>query len=233
MLKIAMAIRHVPFEDLGTFEQPLVQAGYDLHYCDIGVDDLHAMDPINADLVIVLGGPIGVYDTQSYPFLLEEIQLLKDRLSANRPTLGICLGAQIMAAALGAKVGPSGSKEIGFAPLTLTQRGAATSLAHLGAIPVLHWHGDRFEIPAGAERLAETEASAHQAFAIGPNILGLQFHPEANAKRIESWLIGHACELAAAGIDPRRLRADAARYGAALRDAGRLMFSQWLKELRP
>ena len=84
-----------------------------------------------------------------------------------------------------------------------------------------------------AIKLAETPACANQAFALGPNILGLQFHPEADAKRIERWLIGHACELATAGVEPGVLRTDAARYGAPLRDAGRLMFSQWLKELRP
>ena len=233
MQKSAVAIRHVPFEDLGTFVQPLAQAGYALRYCDVGVDDLATVAPVETDLIIALGGPVGVYETRSYPFLVDEMQLLKERLAADRPTLGICLGAQIMAAALGAGVAPGDEKEIGFAPLTLTEAGAAGPLAHLTDTPVLHWHGDRFEMPAGAERLAETAACDHQAFALGPNILGLQFHPEADGERIERWLIGHACELAAAGIDPCVLRAEAARHGAALRDAGQLMFSQWLKELRP
>ncbi|MBG6116543.1 MULTISPECIES: glutamine amidotransferase [unclassified Sphingobium] len=233
MLKTAVAIRHVPFEDLGTFEQPLVEAGFRLHYYDIGVDELWTLEPVKTDLVIVLGGPVGVYDTSSYPFLIDEIALLKDRLAANRPTLGICLGAQLMAAALGARVAPGDEKEIGFAPLTLTEAGAQGPLARLANVPVLHWHGDSFAIPNGAEKLAETPACANQAFALGPNILGLQFHPEADAKRIERWLIGHACELATAGLDPSVLRTDAARYGAPLRDGGRLMFSQWLKELRP
>ena len=181
----------------------------------------------------MLGGPVGVYDTGSYPFLIDAIELLKDRLAANRPTLGICLGAQLMAAALGAGVAPGDEKEIGFAPLNLTETGGQSPLAHLANAPVLHWHGDSFAIPNGAEKLAETPACANQAFALGPNILGLQFHPEADAKRIERWLIGHACELATAGVEPGVLRTDAARYGAPLRDAGRLMFSQWLKELRP
>ncbi|WP_030539549.1 glutamine amidotransferase [Sphingobium sp. DC-2] len=233
MQKSAVAIRHVPFEDLGTFAQPLAQAGYALRYCDVGVDDLATVAPVETDLIIALGGPVGVYETRSHPFLVDEMQLLKERLAADRPTLGICLGAQIMAAALGAGVAPGDEKEIGFAPISLTRAGAAGPLAHLIDTPVLHWHGDRFEMPAGAERLAETAACDHQAFALGPNILGLQFHPEADGERIERWLIGHACELAAAGIDPCALRAEAARHGAALRDAGRLMFSQWLKELRP
>lgn len=233
MLKTAVAIRHVPFEDLGTFEQPLAEAGFKLHYYDIGADELWTLEPVKTDLVIVLGGPVGVYDTGGHPFLIDEIALLKDRLAANRPTLGICLGAQLMAAALGARVAPGDEKEIGFAPLTLTEAGRQSPLARLANAPVLHWHGDSFAIPNGAVKLAETPACANQAFALGPNILGLQFHPEADAKRIERWLIGHACELATVGVDPGVLRRDATRYGAALRDAGRLLFSQWLKELRP
>ncbi|MXO64577.1 glutamine amidotransferase [Altericroceibacterium endophyticum] len=233
MLKTAVAIRHVPFENLGTFEQPLVEAGYKLHYYDIGVDELRTLEPVKTDLVIVLGGPVAVYDTGNYPFLVDEIALLTDRLAENRPTLGICLGAQLMAAALGARVMPGEEKEIGFAPLTLSEAGAQGPLAQLADVPVLHWHGDMFAMPKGADRLAETPACSNQAFALGSNILGLQFHPEANCARIERWLIGHACELAAAGLDLSVLRADAARYGAALRDAGQQMFSQWLKELRP
>lgn len=106
MQKSAVAIRHVPFEDLGTFAQPLAQAGYALRYCDVGVDDLATVAPVETDLIIALGGPVGVYETRSYPFLVDEMQLLKERLAADRPTLGICLGAQIMAAALGAGVAP-------------------------------------------------------------------------------------------------------------------------------
>ena len=233
MLKTAIAIRHVPFEDLGTFEQPLEEAGFKLRYHDIGVDEVSTMEPLRADLVIVLGGPVGVHDMGRYPFLIDEIALLKERLAANRPTLGICLGAQLMAATLGARVAPGPEKEIGFAPLTLTEAGWQGPLAHLATAPVLHWHGDSFAIPRGAGRLAGTPSCANQAFAIGPNILGLQFHPEADCARIERWLIGHACELTAAGINPSVLRTDAARHGAALRTAGRLFFSQWLKELRP
>lgn len=232
MPKTAIAIRHVHFEDLGAFEGALTAAGYRVRYCDIGLNDLPMLDAVEADLVIVLGGPIGVYETDSYPFLSEEIDLLKVRLAGNRPTFGICLGAQLIAAALGAEVGPNGVKEIGFSPLTLTGEGEAGPLRHLADIPVLHWHGDMFEIPVGAVRLAETPLCRNQAFAIGPNVLGVQFHPEADAAAgFERWLIGHACELAGAKIDARRLRRDAEACGAALREAGRAMFSEWLKGL--
>lgn len=234
MLKTAVAIRHVHFEDLGAFEAVLTAAGYRVHYYDIGLNELWTLDAIQPDLVIVLGGPIGVYETDAYPFLSEEIDLLKARLAANRPTFGICLGAQLIAAALGAKVKPSGIKEIGLLPLTLTVDGEAGPLRHLTSVPVLHWHGDMFEIPQRAARLAETPLCRNQAFAIGPNILGVQFHPEADtAAGFERWLVGHACELAGAKIDARTLRQDAQACAGALHQAGRAMFSEWLKGLVP
>jgi len=233
MLKTAVALRHVAFENLGAFEAVLTAAGYRVHYYDVGVHELRALEPAAADLTVVLGGPIGVYETEAYPFLTEEVALLRERLTAGRPTLGICLGAQLIAAALGAKVVATGQKEIGFSPLTLTPAGAASVLRHLAEVPVLHWHGDMFEIPSGADRLAETPVCPNQAFALGRNVLGVQFHPEADATDgFERWLIGHANELAGAGIDPPALRADAARYGLRLRDAGRVMVTEWLEGLQ-
>lgn len=234
MSKTVDAIRHIHFEDLGIFEAVLTAAGYEIHYYDLGVHDIAALDPMRADLLVVLGGPVGVYETQSYPFLVAERQILAARLAAHRPTLGLCLGAQQIAAALGAGVAPSGIKEIGFAELTLTEAGRAGPLRHLEGVPVLHWHGDAFQIPEGAVNLATTPLCATQGFAIGRNILGLQFHPEVDAGAgIERWLIGHASEIAAAGIDPCALRTDAAHFGPALRDAACRMLADWLRELAP
>lgn len=227
----AVAIRHVPFETLGTFEPELERAGYALTYADVANGDLGQFDALAPDLLVVLGGPIGVYETDTYPFLNAELALIETRLRAGLPTLGICLGAQLIAAALDARVAPTGTKEIGFAPLTLTAAGADGPLRHLADVPVLHWHGDGFELPIGATLLATTSVS-NQAFAIGPNVLGLQFHPEADTTHeLEAWLIGHACELAGAGIDPRTIRADARQHGAALARAGRAMFAEWLTRL--
>lgn len=113
-LKTAVAIRHIHFEDLGTFEAVLTAAGYKVHYYDIGVQELWTLDPMLADLLVLLGGPVGVYEADAYPFLAEERQILEARIAANLPTLGICLGAQQIAAALNATVASTGMKEIGF-----------------------------------------------------------------------------------------------------------------------
>lgn len=232
MLRTAVAIRHVDFEDLGTFEAVLASAGYKIHYYDVGVHDLWTLDPLQTELLIVLGGPIGVDETELYPFLAEEVDLLRARLAENRPTLGICLGAQQIALALDAAVSPMAEKEIGFSQLSLSESGRKSPLGHLTDVPVLHWHGDTFAVPEGAEALAATPHCRNQAFALGSNILAVQFHPEVNAcTGLERWFIGHAVELAAAGIDPRSLRDDCKRIGPALREAARRMLSEWLDGL--
>lgn len=100
-MKTALAIRHVPFEDLGSFAGPLQNLGYRVDYLEAGLTDFGAIDPLRTDVLIVLGGPIGVNDQAEYPFLRDELHLLEQRLDAHRPTLGICLGSQLMAHALG------------------------------------------------------------------------------------------------------------------------------------
>jgi len=233
-MKTAAVIRHVHFEDLGTFAEPLTRAGYEFQYYDAGVHALPARDPAAIDLLVVLGAPVGVYEEEKYPFLRDEIDLLAARLSAGRPTFGICLGAQLIARALGAKVYPSGVKEIGWGPVELTQAAGATPLRHLANASVLHWHGDTFDLPQGATHLASTTICRNQAFSIGSNILAVQFHPEADpAAGIERWLIGHAAELALADIDPRDLRDDARALEPVLPARAREMLTEWLNELRP
>jgi GMP synthase (glutamine-hydrolysing) len=231
-VKSAVAIRHVYFEDLGTLGPVLSDAEYQVTYLDVGTDDLTTLDPLRPDLLVVLGAPVGVYESEAYPFLLSERELLAARLRANLPTLGICLGAQQIAATLGAKVRPGGFKEIGFSRLELTDTGQKSPLRHLEGVPVLHWHGDVFDIPDGAIRLAATGLCPNQAFSVGRNTLALQFHPEADTSRgLEAWLIGHAAELAAAKIDPRTIRADSLELGRQMLDASRVMFSDWLWSL--
>ncbi|MCW0209458.1 MAG: glutamine amidotransferase [Achromobacter sp.] len=231
MSRLALAVRHVPFEDLGILAPALAERGYTVQYLDAGVDAIDAAALADADLAVILGGPVGVYETDRYPFLKAELRAIGERLRRDRPTLGICLGAQLMAAALGAEVAPAGRAEIGYAPLTLTADGQASPLRAVQSVPVLHWHGDQFGIPAGARRLAETPGFPNQAFSLGPRILGLQFHLEADASRIEQWLIGHACELSRHGIDPAAIRRDAERHGPSLARSAGLAIGIWLDAL--
>lgn len=231
-MKKVIALRHIHFEDLGTLEPVLAEQGYQVQYVDPSVESLRHLSERDADLLIVLGGPIGAYDEKIYPFLSGELELIQKWLLAGKPLLGICLGAQLIARALGANVYPLGVKEIGFAPLTLTQAGAQSALAAVDGIPVLHWHGDQFDIPDGAVRLAGTPVGANQAFSFGAQVLGLQFHLEADTNKLERWLVGHANELGQADIDPHALRADAAQIGKRLHAAARLVLENWLSQLR-
>jgi GMP synthase (glutamine-hydrolysing) len=225
------AIRHVGFEDLGSFAAPLKEAGYDIEYIDVAERPPATLDPLGADLLVVLGGPIGVYDHDAYPVVTDEIGLLRARLAADRPTLGICLGAQLMAAAFGARVYPGPAKEIGWSALVLSDAAVPNPLAVLRDVPVLHWHGDTFDLPEGGTLLASTPLCTNQAFSRGPNALGLQFHPEVLGARFEHWLLGHANELATAGIDPGTLRGDGQRYTGDLERSAAAMLAAWLSRL--
>jgi GMP synthase (glutamine-hydrolysing) len=229
MSRSCLVLRHVAFEGLGVLGEILPEFGFETRVVDIGVDPFPAEETAGCDLLVALGGPIGVYETEAYPFLVDEIAAIGGRLQAKRPTLGVCLGAQLMTAALGAKVAPGPAKEIGYAPLTLTEAGRASPLAALEGVNVLHWHGDNFELPPGAQNLAFTSACPNQAFALGSHALALQFHAEVEPATLEAWLIGHTVELGKAGIDPRGLRAQAARFGAATAEAGKKLFRDWLE----
>lgn len=227
----ALVLRHVAFEDLGGFAAILETHGFAITYREAALDDVAALDPLAPDLLIVLGGPIGVYEGESYPFIADELRLLEQRLAADRPTLGICLGAQLMAKALGAAVYPGGGKEIGWAPLLLTEAGRASCLAHLAPhkTAVLHWHGDTFDLPAGTSLLASTARYPNQAFAHGRSV-ALQFHPEVTQPGLERWFIGHACEIAATdGVDVAGLRRDTAREAPRLARQGTRFLDAWLR----
>jgi GMP synthase (glutamine-hydrolysing) len=218
----------VAFEDAGLLGDVLAAHGIRLSYVEAGLGSLDRKAVTQADLLVVLGGPIGVYETDLYPFLLDEISALRARLDERRPTLGICLGAQLIAAALGACVAPGPAKEIGYAPIDLTEAGKRSILAPFDGVDVLHWHGDNLDLPPGAERLAFTTHCPTQAFSIGAHVLGLQFHIETKPQALESWLIGHAVELSNAGISPSSLRAQAAKSGEATAAAGRRVLESWL-----
>jgi GMP synthase (glutamine-hydrolysing) len=224
-----LALRHVPFEDLGTLAPLLARRGHAVDYVEVPTTALPRIDPLAPDLLVVLGGPIGVYETDAYPFLETEVDLIAARLRSGRATLGICLGSQLMARALGARVYPAGVKEIGWSPLELTPEGRASCLRHLDGVAVLHWHGDTFELPEGAVRLGSTPVCRNQAFSWGKAALALQFHAEAAGVALEGWFVGHAAEIAAtAGIGVQQLRADTARCSAAVTASGSACFADWL-----
>jgi GMP synthase (glutamine-hydrolysing) len=189
-------LRHVPFESLGLLEPLILARGFEIRTIDVPVAALSTTALQDAELVVVLGGPISVYEEHLYPFLIEELDVLDKRLQNDKPTIGICLGAQLMARALGAKVFPGAGKEIGWSPLQLTQDGKASALSAIDGQSVLHWHGDTYDLPQGATLLASTELTRNQAFAWHDAALALQFHLEVTAKELEAWYVGHTIELA-------------------------------------
>lgn len=231
--KRAAVFRHVLFEDSGTLGGVLAENQYDVTYVDVGYDDPERELVRNADLVVILGGPIGVYQVDEYPGLHVEIEITRERLKNGKPTLGICLGSQIMAAALGARVYPGDAgKEIGWKSLTLTPSLQTNPLRVFEECPVLHWHGDTFEMPEGATHLASTDQYENQAFSYGDSALALQFHIETDGRSLERWFIGHAVEVGGvAGLGVCELREQAAIYAETLSCRSKLFFSDWLQSL--
>jgi GMP synthase (glutamine-hydrolysing) len=232
-----VALRHVAFEDLGLLAPLLRSRGWDITLLDVPSADLTDAGIVasieQADLLVVLGGPIGVGDAEAYPFLTPELRLIERRLTQDRPLLGICLGSQLMARALGSRVYPGGTKEIGWGQLQLTDAGTASCLAPL-ADPdamVLHWHGDTFDLPDGATRLASSPLYENQAFAHGRNTLALQFHIEADPARLEEWYVGHTSELGAAGISVKALRAATAQVASRVGVQAERIFDRWLRDI--
>ena len=233
-MRLALVIRHVACEDLGNLEQVLQQRSLVVRYVEAGVDDLAQLNPLAPEVLVVLGGPVGVYQEQDYPFLTDELRVLERRLAADLPTLGICLGAQLMARALGAKVYAGPRKEIGWSPLQLSEAGRRTCLAQLAKreTAVLHWHGDTFDLPAGATHLASTPAYENQAFAWGTRGLALQCHAEVTARGLERWFISHAHEVdLTPGLSVGQLRKDTQGYAPRLQVRAASCWQTWLHEV--
>ena len=218
-------IRHLGFEGLGTLSRELDRQGLAFAYLDPPTD---ALDPArDAEALIVMGGPISANDADRFPFIGIEVDLIRHRIANRRPTLGICLGAQLIARALGASVAPMPTPEIGWQRVTVTPQGLATPLRHLTS-PVLHWHGETFDLPSGCATLASTPPCPNQAFAIGSHTLALQFHIEVTAEHQEHWLVGHIHELDHTSTSIAQLRADARRHAAASTAEGTRLFTEWL-----
>jgi GMP synthase (glutamine-hydrolysing) len=228
----ALALIHVAFEDLGSLHTVLQQKGFLIEYAEATAIPFPGAAIQDADLLVVLGGPIGVYDVREYPFLESELSALRQRLAARKPTLGICLGAQLIASALGARVYPGSSgAEIGWSALTAPEDVSIPSwFKNLLApgVEVLHWHGDTFDLPEKAQHLASTHLYSNQAFMLGNFALALQFHPEVTAEGLERWYVGHTCELHGKGIDVAALRKQGQLKSPALLAASRLFWNGWL-----
>lgn len=230
-MKSALVIRHTPYEGIAGFRAPVEAAGYVINRIDVTDPAFGSIDFLSPDLVVMMGGPMGVYETDEHPWIPCEIARLAMRLATDRPTLGVCLGSQMIAAALGARVYPGPVKEVGFAPVAVNATGLASPVRHIADVPVLHWHGDTFDLPDHAELLASTDAYVHQAYRRGPNLLALQCHPEMGEDpRYDAWL-EDVDYLAEAGTDPERMRAQHDTHGSAAVAAGRAMVGEWLAAL--
>jgi GMP synthase (glutamine-hydrolysing) len=232
-MKSLLAVRHVHFEHLGALEPLLTEAGYAVRYVEAATANWAALE--SPDLLVLLGGPISVNDDADYPFLAPELALVKAQLIAQRPVLGLCLGAQLMARAQGSRVYSLGQVEVGWSPLTASPEGARHPLRHLLApgLEVMHFHGETFELPQGAELLASTDVCKNQAFALGRHALGLQFHPEVTAEQLESWWVGHTGELRSLGKSIPELRAQSYERAPRLLAPLRAFLVEWLAALEP
>ena len=231
-MKRALIIRHVPCEGVAGYREPIEAAGYHVDRIDVADPAFSSLDLAEPDLLIMMGGPMGVYEQDEHPWIRCQLRRLALRLAADRPTLGVCFGAQMIAAALGARVYPGPAKEVGFHPVTVHANAGDGPLRHVAGVPVLHWHGDTFTLPDGVELLASSHVYPHQAFARGPNLLALQFHAEMGEdERFDVWLEQWPDSVAEAGSDVASLRAAHDALGSQAVSAGRAMSAQWLEQL--
>lgn len=226
--KRALVINHLDIAHLGSLEKVLTARGFDIRTIDAHNVAAEAGDD---DLVIVLGGDMGVYEAEEHPFIVDELAFLARRLGAEKPTLGICLGAQMMAEALGGRASKGKSVVIGFRDVNVTEAGMDSPLRHFAGIPVMQWHGDSFRLPAGATRLASSAEYSNEAFRMGDYALAVQFHPELTGTMYEQWIADAAKELEAYDVEPGDLLAQRDKYGAEMERAAAAMLGEWLDTL--
>ena len=232
-MSTCVALFHEEFEDLGSFESVLKDRGWKIDLLDARTAGNVASVTEDLGLLVILGGPMGAYESDRYPFLRAEIDLASRRLRQDLPTLGICLGSQIMAAALGARVHQGPVQEIGWYPIELECEAESDPVASRIASEdtmVLHWHGDTFDLPAGAVPLARSHLYERQGFRIGKFGYALQFHLEVPPERIGEWTRAHAAQLA---NTPRaqsaaQIEAGARRHGPAMVRQARSFLSAYL-----
>jgi GMP synthase-like glutamine amidotransferase len=209
--------QHVPFEDLGSIRSWLMSAGYEIT-CTPFFRSADLPDPRDVDLLIVMGGPMSVNDEETCPWLAAEKQFIRTMIASGRPVLGICLGAQLIACAMGAKVYPNKTKEIGWFPIQGLPSKDGSVFSFPASADVFHWHGETFDLPDGAFHLARSKACEHQAFQLGRSVIGLQFHLETTARSAEDLVLHCRDELVASPFvqtESDILSAAPEKYGSA------------------
>ena len=228
-----LVFQHVASEGLGSFEEELKKAGLPWETLMISNDTVL---PSGVKLeeyggLIILGGPMGVYEEAKYPWILKEIMLIQEALRQKKPILGICLGAQLLSKAAGGRVVKGPVPEIGWHPIRLDdwfykRNPLFFQIDHTKEHMVFQWHGDCFDIPTQGYRLAWNEAYPHQAFCFNGNAVGLQFHPEMTEAMIADWVASPkaAMQIAAAGQDSTKILADISKYLPALKDMSHKIF---------
>src|SRR5271157_3778853 len=228
-----LVLQHVAPETAGRIGDAVAAAGHSLR-----VVRSFAGEPVPKSLegvagLIVMGGPMGVYERDRFPYLHDELRLIELALRGERPVLGVCLGSQLLAHALGADVRPGPAKEIGWHGLTLYEE-AATDLLLSGApraFTAFHWHGDVFDLPAGAVGLARSAQTSWQGFRYGPNAWGLLFHMEVTEPLVAAMVQAFPDELAGAGLQGREILAQAAAHLPTLERIARGAFARWAELL--
>lgn len=208
--------RHTDGDAAASFIPVLDKAGLRYRYVDAFYDDLSGFDALSPAFVIFMGGPMGVYQADTFPFLKQEMNIIERRVARDLPTLGICLGSQLIAGALGARnyKGANGY-ERGWCTIAVNDAGMETPLRHLDAryTKMMQMHQDTFDLPQGATLLASSDMYQNQVFSYGKNILALQCHPEVDPRKIANW-IAQASEVDPADND--KLRADTKKYNRTL-----------------
>jgi GMP synthase-like glutamine amidotransferase len=222
----AVCLQHVTFEGPGAVATALEKRGVPLACCLVPEDGLPAELP---DLLVVMGGPMSVNDPD--PWIAQEIEFIRSALHAGRPVLGICLGSQLMAKALGAQVGPARTWEIGMTRIQLTELGKEDPVFQ--ALPdtfeVFEWHGEVFTLPPGAVCLAGSAVAPIQAFRYGPKAYGLLFHVEVEPNGIEALCRACAADLVRAGLTAEAVKARAMPALTSLHQVADRLVAQLLK----
>lgn len=223
--------QHVACEDLGTFAEVLDRRGMRTEYVRLFAGDSIGDGVATAAALVFLGGPMSVNEEHRYPYLIAEKALIRRALETDTPVLGVCLGAQLLAAAAGSRVFPGPRPEIGWTPVSLTLEGRQDPV--LGGVAelasVFHWHGETFDLPPGATRLAFSALTMNQAFCLGARAYGLQFHLEVTAAMVDAWLREYARDLGAdAATTASHVAADTLVFAKPLRAAAAATMNRFL-----